>query len=144
MKLYTIGFTQTKAQNFFERLEKAGVRSVLDTRLNRVSQLAGFAKQADLSFFLERLSGIRYSVEQCLAPTSEMLDAYRKKEIGWSEYEIKYLDLLNARRVEDVIDFSNLDSCCLLCSEAKPDHCHRRLAANYLSEARDDISIVHL
>ncbi|HVJ01246.1 MAG TPA: DUF488 domain-containing protein [Sphingomonas sp.] len=144
MKLYTIGFTQTKAQNFFDRLEKAGVKSVLDTRLNRVSQLAGFAKQADLSFFLERLSGIHYSVEQSLAPTADMLDAYRKKEIGWSEYERRYLELLNARKVENSIDMTKLDYCCLLCSEAKPDHCHRRLAANYLAEARDNITIIHL
>jgi hypothetical protein len=82
VKLFTIGFTKSKAREFFGRLETSGVRHVYDTRLNRVSQLAGFAKQDDLSFFLSRIGEIEYSVEALLAPTADMLDAYRKKAIS--------------------------------------------------------------
>ena len=144
MKLFTIGFTKSKAAHFFGRLEHAGVTRVHDTRLNRVSQLAGFAKQDDLSFFLERIGGIGYQVEALLAPTADILDAYRKKQIGWDEYARRYLDLLAARKVEHRIALHDLDRTCLLCSEAKPDHCHRRLAADYLAQAVSGLDIVHL
>jgi uncharacterized protein (DUF488 family) len=144
MKLFTIGFTKSTASGFFGRLQSAGVRHVRDTRRNRVSQLAGFAKEADLGFFLNRIGDIAYSVEELLAPTGEMLDAYRKKELSWREYERRYLDLLDARKVDKRIDLAKLDHHCLLCSEATPEHCHRRLAANYIAEARADVEIVHL
>ncbi len=144
MKLFTIGFTKSKAANFFGRLQNAGVRQVRDTRLNRVSQLAGFAKESDLRFFLGAIGNIAYSVEELLAPTDEILVAYRKKELGWAEYERRYLDLLDARKIEKRINFDSLDHHCLLCSEATPEHCHRRLAANYIAEARVDVEIVHL
>ncbi|USU13580.1 DUF488 domain-containing protein [Sphingomonadaceae bacterium OTU29THOMA1] len=144
MKLFTIGFTKSKAAHFFGRLEHAGVTRVHDTRLNRVSQLAGFAKQDDLSFFLERIGGIGYQVEALLAPTADILDAYRRKEIGWDEYARRYLDLLAARQIEHRIAFHDLDRTCLLCSEATPDHCHRRLAADYLAQAVGGLDIVHL
>lgn len=144
MRLFTIGFTKTPARAFFERLAAAGVRHVVDTRLNRVSQLSGFAKERDLAFFLDRIGGIDYSVEALLAPTAELLDAYRRKELGWDEYARRYLDLLNAREVERRVDLANLDGGCLLCSEATPEHCHRRLAADYLAEAAVGLEIVHL
>lgn len=144
MKLYTIGFTKSSAERFFGRLEKAGVKSVVDTRLHRDSQLAGFAKQSDLPFFLSSLSKIDYSVSELLAPTAEMLDAYRKKKIKWTEYENLYRDLLVSRHVETRLAAHSLDHACLLCSEATPEHCHRRLAAEYLTSVWGPIEIVHL
>ncbi len=144
MKLFTIGFTKSNAANFFGRLQRAGVRQVRDTRLNRISQLAGFAKQDDLDFFLGRIGNIAYSVEALLAPTPDILDAYRKKQIGWDEYAQRYMSLLDARKIEKRIKLDDLDHHCLLCSEATPDHCHRTLAANYLSECVPDLEIVHL
>ncbi len=144
MKLFTIGFTKSRAAHFFGRLQAAGVRSVLDTRLNRVSQLAGFAKQDDLAYFLNAVGGIGYSVEALLAPTADLLDAWRAKRIGWPEYERRYLDLMAARQVERHLSLGALDNGCLLCSEATPEHCHRRLAADYLARAQEGVEIVHL
>jgi len=144
INLYTIGFTKSPARNFFNRLSGAGVTSIIDTRLNRVSQLSGFAKQEDLKFFLSELVNINYNVEEDLAPTSDILNAYRKKEISWPEYARKYVDLLAYRDVASKLDVSALHGTCFLCSEATPEHCHRRLAANFLAEARSDIKITHL
>lgn len=53
--LFTIGFTQKTAQHFFDTLVKSGVKRVIDTRLNNVSQLAGFTKRVDLEYFCEKL-----------------------------------------------------------------------------------------
>lgn len=144
MKLFTIGFTKSSAEHFFSRLTNAGVRRVHDTRLNRQSQLSGFAKQNDLKFLLSQVSSIEYSIDELLAPTKDVLSAFRKKEISWNEYERRYLDMLSDRKVEKKLNLEEMHEGCLLCSEATPEHCHRRLAANYLAQSRSDVEIIHL
>jgi len=144
MKLFTIGFTKTSAESFFGRLQKAGVKKVADVRLNNVSQLAGFAKKDDLRYFLRAICGIGYEHHPELAPTQEMLDAYKKRRGDWAEYERRFLDLMANRRIEETVARETLDGACLLCSEDKPHHCHRRLVAEYLKEKWGDLEVVHL
>lgn len=143
MKLFTIGFTKTSAESFFERLRQAGVKRVVDVRLNNVSQLAGFAKRDDLRYFLQAVGGIGYEHQTAFAPTQPMLDTYKKERGDWAEYEKRFLDLMVQRRIED-IERTGLAEACLLCSEDKPHHCHRRLVAEYLRDKWGDIDIVHL
>ena len=143
--LFTIGFTQTTAEHFFDRLERAGVRRVLDVRLNNASQLAGFAKGRDLPFFLRRILGAGYSHETRLAPTKDILDGYKKGTIEWVEYERRFLELLARRAPENGLKLSDLDGTCLLCSEPTAERCHRRLVAEYLDgRLGGSLAIVHL
>jgi uncharacterized protein (DUF488 family) len=134
IRLATIGFTRSSAEHFFGRLAAAGVRTVVDVRLHNRSQLAGFAKEGDLAWFLRTIGGIAYRAEPMLAPTAPMLAAYRGKQTGWPEYEAAFRGLLARRRAEAAIAPESLDGACLLCSEAAPHHCHRRVAAEYLTE----------
>jgi uncharacterized protein (DUF488 family) len=143
MKLFTIGFTKTSAQNFFSRLAKAHVKKLIDVRLNNVSQLAGFAKKDDLAYFSKTICRIDYEHIPALAPTQDILDDYKKSKGAWSVYAEKFLNLMAQRKIED-IDRSRLDGGCLLCSEDKPHHCHRRLVAEYLKNRWGDVEIVHL
>src|SRR5215813_405348 len=131
MKLFTIGFTRTSAEGFFARLSRASVRKLVDVRLNNLSQLAGFAKKDDLKFFAKAICGVEYEHIPALAPTQGMLDEYRRAKDGWAAYTEKFLALMADRRIEN-IDRARLDGGCLLCSEDKPHHCHRRLVAEYL------------
>jgi uncharacterized protein (DUF488 family) len=142
--LHTIGFTKKSASEFFGLLRGAGVLRVLDVRLNRKSQLAGFAKEQDLRFFLSEIGAIELVVVDALAPTAELLDAYRSKSIVWSEYQESYRSLLVERRVHELIPRDILDGGCLLCSEHTAEKCHRRVAAEYLAEHFDDLQIRHL
>lgn len=144
MKLFTIGFTKTSAESFFKRLRKAGVKTVVDVRLNNVSQLAGFAKKDDLRYFLKAICDIDYIHEPEFAPTQEMLDAYKKDGGDWSDYEKQFLELIRNRHIEQTLPRETLDGACLLCSEDKPDHCHRRLVAEYLKEKWGEVEILHL
>jgi uncharacterized protein (DUF488 family) len=146
MKLFTIGFTQTTAEHFFSRLTRAGVRKIIDARLNREGQLAGFAKAQDLQFFLERLASIKYVAEPLLAPSAEALQMYRNKKMSWEEYAAEYLRLIQARGIETTLEQTGLDESCLLCSEPKPDRCHRRLAAEYLKNCSNGsgFEVIHL
>jgi uncharacterized protein (DUF488 family) len=145
MKIFTIGFTKKSAEIFFTRLKEAGVRRLVDVRLNNVSQLAGFTKKDDLKYFTKAIRGIEYVHLPELAPTAAILDAYRKQKNGdWQAYERQFLDLMRWRRIEETVPRELLDGGCLLCSAEKPQHCHRRLVAEYLRVKWGDIEIEHL
>lgn len=143
--LFTIGFTQKTAEQFFSTLVRSGVTHIIDTRLNNVSQLSGFAKRDDLKFFLEKIGRIKYTHFLDLAPEKDMLDDYKKKRISWDEYESKFNNLIKSRRIEEKISSNFLENGCLLCSESKPNYCHRRLVAEYLQKTMDlKIRVKHL
>lgn len=143
MKLFTLGFTKKTAEAFFSKLKKAGVKKVVDVRLNNVSQLAGFTKRDDLRYFSKEICGIDYQHLPELAPTQDILDEFKKSGGAWSVYEQKFLDLMAKRQIEK-IDKTSLDGGCLLCSEDKPHHCHRRLVAEYLKDKWADVEVEHL
>ncbi|HUE73267.1 MAG TPA: DUF488 domain-containing protein [Pirellulaceae bacterium] len=142
--LFTIGFTGKSAKEFFERLQRAGVRRLVDTRLNNVSQLAGFTKKRDLQYFLRTIAGIEYVHDPNLAPTKDILDAYKKHRIDWAEYERRFQDLMNERRPDTALSAEELDHACLLCSEPTAEHCHRRLVAEHLQAHWGNVDIQHL
>lgn len=144
IRLYTIGFTEKTAATFFTLLKTAGVKKIIDTRLNNVSQLAGFAKGKDLEYFAKEIGDMGYEHNINLAPTKELLSSYRDKTITWAEYETAYISLLDARNIIQDMDFEKLNDNCLLCSEHKPEICHRRLLAEYLQEENKEIEIIHL
>jgi uncharacterized protein (DUF488 family) len=144
MKLYTIGFTKKSARTFFGLLQESGAQRLVDVRLNNVSQLAGFAKRDDLTYFLAELCGMTYRHELQLAPTQSMLDGYKKHGGSWADYERRFLDLIADRQIEAEFPRELFDNCVLLCSEATPHQCHRRLVAEYLAERWSDMAIEHL
>lgn len=134
VRVSTIGFTKTTAENFFDRLLAAGVKKVVDVRLNNTSQLAAFAKADDLAYFLKRIGNIQYVHQPVLAPTEGMLKSYKKEKGDWGVYQGQFLRLLEDRRVEQRLRPEAFDGACLLCSEPTPHHCHRRLVCEYLNE----------
>ena len=145
MEIHTIGFTQKSARAFFESLRQKGIERLVDVRINNTSQLAAFAKRDDLRYFLDEILGAEYVHEPLLAPTRELLKAYRDGEIDWDGYERAFLDLMAERRIEEVIpkEFFGKRTV-LLCSEAVPEKCHRRLVVEYLDRAWGNVEAIHL
>ena len=144
IQLFTIGFTKKSAETFFTRLREAGVKRLVDVRLNNISQLAGFTKRDDLRYFLKAVADIEYVHLPELAPTKELLDAYKKLKGEWKDYEAAFLDLMRQRRIQDTVSHDLMQGACLLCSEEKPHHCHRRLVAEYLEQAWGNLATTHL
>ena len=144
MKLFTIGFTKKPASVFFELLRTSGAKRVVDVRLNNASQLAGFAKRDDLAYFLHEICGMGYVHLPELSPTKELLDAYRKKQRDWDAYEREFIALLNDRGIGKKGIERTIANSCLLCSEHEPEHCHRRLVAEYFQRQWGDVEIEHL
>ncbi|MGA3372553.1 MAG: DUF488 domain-containing protein [Terracidiphilus sp.] len=145
MEIYSIGFTQKSAREFFGALKANGIERLLDVRLNNTSQLAAFAKQADLAYFLEAICGAAYEHEPLLAPTQEILDAFKKRKGSWEAYTEAYLALIRSRKVESVLSPASFKKkTVLLCSEPTPEHCHRRPALEYLRQHWAGLRIIHL
>lgn len=142
--VFSVGFTKKSAGEFFEKLREAGIKRVVDVRLNKSSQLAGFSKRDDLKYFLKTILNVEYVEAPLLAPTQEMLDAYKKSKGSWDTYERNFLGLMEERHIETQIDPSILTGGCLLCSEETPHHCHRRLVLEYLQKRWGNLSIRHI
>jgi uncharacterized protein (DUF488 family) len=144
IKLFTIGFTQKSAEEFFTLLINAGVKRVIDVRLHNTSQMAGFTKMNDLRYFLKALGNIDYAHMIDLAPEDKLLQDWRDHQINWDEYKKRYLELLKIREIDKKITRYLLDQACLLCSELEPKHCHRSLAAEYFKEKLGDMNIIDI
>jgi len=143
VRIFTIGLTKTSAERFFETITASGAKRLVDVRLNNVSQLSGFAKRDDLAYFLRRISGIEYVHLRLLSPTQDILDAY-KREGEWERYAAEFVELMTSRRIETAIAPEMITDSCLLCSERKPDRCHRRLVAEYFQQHWPNVDITHL
>lgn len=136
MYIYTMGFTQKRAEQFFEVIKKNDIEILIDVRLNNQSQLLGFTKGKDLVYFLSEICGCKYDHNILFAPTKDILQKYKKNEILWEEYEKQYNNLIEKRKIENIFKskYSQYSKILLLCSEPTPEHCHRRLLAEYLKE----------
>jgi Uncharacterized conserved protein len=142
--VYTIGFGKKSAKQFFTLLRANNIGKVIDVRLNNVSQLAGFSKKNDLSFFLEELCNCRYEHRPNWAPTKDLLDRYKKKRVSWAEYEMEFIRIIQDRDILNTIKLDTIVNSCLLCSEPTPEQCHRRLLAEHIQLKFPDVRIVHL
>jgi len=145
MNIYTIGFTQKTAEEFFQILDNNKIDVVVDVRLRPKGQLSGFTKQDDLRYFLKELIDSNYIYLSELAPTKEILNKFRKDK-NWSNYERRFIQLLRERTVIEKLDKSLFEQniCCLLCSEPTPDKCHRRLVGEFLAAHWEGVNIIHL
>ncbi len=145
MKIYTIGFTKKNAETFFNFIKDKDISTLIDVRLNNVSQLAGFAKRDDLRFFLREICQTEYAHLPDLAPTKDILSNYKKGVITWENYEEEFMSLMVKRNVERTIDKTLINHGCLLCSEHEPHFCHRRLVVDYLNQTTDlNLKVKHL
>lgn len=146
MTVYTMGFAQKNAKKFFDLIKKNSIQLVVDIRLNNKSQLAGFTKGEDLSYFLKTICNCEYMHRIDFAPTKEILDNYRKGVINWQQYEEKFIPLLRGRGSVKVFlnNIQQYDNICLLCTEPTSEHCHRRLVAEEIARIDESVEIRHI
>jgi uncharacterized protein (DUF488 family) len=146
MKLFTIGFTQKSAQKFFGLLRQNGIQRLVDIRISPQGQLSGFARQEDLPFFLDELANhCNYVYMPILAPTKDLLHEYRGNR-DWPRYMARFEALMDERHIPEALDRKEFETSnfCLLCSEATPEMCHRRLVAERLAARWPEVEIIHL
>lgn len=146
MEIFTMGFTQKSAEQFFGLINKYDIELLIDVRLNNQSQLAGFTKGRDLEFFLKNLCNCKYEHGIVFAPTKEILNSYKKQYISWEDYVLQYNALIEKRGVENIFKtkYVEYNRVLLLCSEPKPENCHRRLLAERLKKYIAGVNVMHI
>lgn len=139
INLFSIGFTQKSAEDFFGLLKDNRIDCLVDVRLNPNGQLSRFAFEKDLPYFLDKLAnGCKYVHRVDLAPQNELLKEVRTKGSAMSRdyklFEIefnKYLE--NESKIDDFVEqFKDYKNVALLCSEHTTEKCHRRLVSKML------------
>ena len=144
MKIYTIGFTQKNAEEFFSKIKSHHVRRLIDIRIHPNGQLSGFAKQEDLPYFLKGLAdNFGYAYMPDLAPTKDILKEYRD-DGDWERYVTRFESLMDERNIPHALNPDDFNESCLLCSEVTPEQCHRRLVAERFAKHWQDVEIIHL
>ena len=143
--LYTIGFAGKSLEQFAGLLRDAGVTTLIDIRLRPDGHLSGYARQRDLRYILERHEGIAYRHRPALAPTPAILDDYRADR-DWARYRRRFHAMLRRRDWLDALaePLDGGERVVLLCSEAEPDQCHRRLVAEAYARRRPGTEVRHL
>lgn len=146
VKIFTMGFAQKNAEQFFGLISKNKIELLIDVRLNNQSQLAGFTKGRDLEFLLKNLCNCRYEHNIMFAPTKEILNSYKKQQISWEDYVIQYNKLIEKRNVEKIFiqKYAEIDRVLLLCSEPTAENCHRRLLVERLKKYIMEVEIIHI
>lgn len=139
-KIFTIGFSGKKPDDFLDILNAAKINCVWDIRLWRTSRFVPFYSGTNLAATL----GSRYEHHPEFAPTTGILAGYKDGCITWPDYERMYRELLATRNPTAGLALNSLDRICLLCTEKSATQCHRRLAAEYIAGQFPDIEIVHL
>jgi uncharacterized protein (DUF488 family) len=143
--IYTIGYKGKPLRAFIGQLRQAGIDAVIDIRLRNTSHLLGYTKRDDLAFLLEEGFGIAFEHRPDLAPTKEILRAYRE-DGDWAAYEARFCPLLSERSAKeagrDIL--SRYEAPCLLCAEPTAERCHRRLVAEHWAQHTPELTIVHL
>jgi uncharacterized protein (DUF488 family) len=145
LTIYTIGYKRKPLATFIDQLRQVGVDAVIDVRLRNTSHLVGYTKRDDLAFLLREGFGIAYEHHPELAPSPEILDAYREDQ-DWAAYVSRFLPVLTEREAEAVGRelLGRYRALCLLCAEPTAEHCHRRLVAEYWAMHIPKLTIVHL
>ncbi len=143
MILFTIGFSQKSAEEFFKILKANNIIRLIDIRLNNKSQLAGFTNVKHFAYFL-KIHDIEYLHRPDMAPSKELLNGYKDKSIPWREYEVLYNEILVKRNIIENIEWDIFENSVLLCAEPTADKCHRRLLAEYLAQHNNEIKIKHI
>ena len=144
MEVFTIGYTQKSAEKFFGLIKSNMIDALIDVRLYNSTQLAGFSKSRDLQYFLEALCDCKYVWAKQFAPSPTLLDNYKKGYIDWPEYESTYNELLYKRDELNFFQVCENKRICLLCAEATPEYCHRRLLAEKIAETFENVTITHI
>jgi uncharacterized protein (DUF488 family) len=130
-KLFTIGYEQSNAQDFFDALTHAKVATLVDVRAVAASRRPGFSKR-QLAAGLDAHGMSYVHLQKLGTPKEGRLAARSGKAERMLEIYERHLATPEAQHaLEELTALAKSHRpLCLLCYERDPAHCHRqRLAA---------------
>ena len=145
MHLYTIGYSEKTAQEFFELLKLNHIDCLVDIRIYPDHEGAMYASKRDLPYLLKELAGCDYTYMGSLAPTPKLLEDVHKDN-DHDKYARGFAKIMAEGKIPHSLDreFFEKQTCCLLCFEATAEFCHRRLVAEQMQKYLEGMEIIHL
>ena len=128
-KLFTLGYEGSTVESFLERVQAAGVRTVMDVRQLPLSRKKGFSKTA-FRQEIER-AGLGYVHLAAFGCPKPIRDAY-KVDADWSAYTRDFSAHLRTKgeAVRELWESAQRDDACLVCFERDHTRCHRSIVAD--------------
>jgi uncharacterized protein (DUF488 family) len=142
--VWTIGYERLLAPQLVAELEAGGVRRLIDVRFRPQSRRPGLSKTRLAALLNER--GIEYEHRRALGTPPDLRWFYKTGRVaegaaGFKEHvEANAADELDALAAE----LDTAPPTALLCLEADPATCHRRILTDALQARRPDLVVIDL
>lgn len=144
--LFTIGYEDYPPAQLVAELQGAGVRRLIDVRFRPQSRRAGMSKTKLGEFLFAH--GITYEHRRSLGTPPEIRVHFKagRTAQGREQFDA-YVEETAAHELDtlaDEIASGEAPPTALMCLEAEPRVCHRRVIAEALKERRPEIAVVDL
>lgn len=142
--LFTVGYEALPPEQLAAELQGAGVRRLIDVRFRPQSRRAGMSKTKLGQFLFAH--GITYEHRRSLGTPPEIRVHFKSGAIARGREE--FADWIEATAAEELDELAaGLDTdppTALMCLEAEPAECHRRVIAEALRARRPDLEVIDL
>ena len=142
--LWTIGYERLMPEALVAELRAAGVRRVLDVRFRPQSRRPGLSKTRLGALLGEH--GIAYESRRGLGTPPDLRFLYRSGQIAEAHAGFRrHLEATAADELDELAaELADAAPTALLCLEADPAHCHRRVVADALMRRRPGLAVIDL
>jgi uncharacterized protein (DUF488 family) len=142
--IWTIGYERLLPPALVAELEAAGIERVLDVRYRPQSRRPGMSKTR-LGDLLAG-HGIRYEHRRALGTPPDIRWLFKNRRVaeGREQYRA-YVESASGEELDVLAgELADGPRTALLCLEAEPAECHRRVVAEALRARRPDLEVVDL
>ena len=144
MKLYTIGYEKLLPPALVNELEEAGVERLIDVRYRPQSRRPGMSKTRLGEMLGDR--GIAYEPRRTLGTPPDIRHLFRANRIPEARENFRtHLEASAADELDALAaELPNAPRTALLCLEAEPAACHRRVVAESLAQRLPGLEVIDL
>lgn len=145
-RIWTIGYEKLLPQELAAELQQAGVQRVIDVRFRPQSRRPGMSKTR-LGELL-RDHGITYEHRRELGTPQHIRPLFHQGKLP--EARAAYTAHVEANAPEAIAELAqeianpNAPNTALLCLEADPEGCHRRIITDHLQTRLNDLTVIDL
>ena len=143
-RLWTIGYERLLPEALVAELRAAGVRRVIDVRFRPQSRRPGMSKTRLAALLAEH--GIAYEHRRALGTPADLRFLFHAGKVA--EAAAAYRRHVEATAADELdalaAELPGAPATALLCLEADPAGCHRRLVAEALARRRGDLEVIDL
>lgn len=142
--IWTIGYEKLLPGALVNELEEAGVQRLLDVRRRPQSRRAGMSKTRLGALLAEH--GIAYEHRRALGTPPDLRSLYRSRRVAEGARAFRrHVEATAAEELDALAaELPRAPRTALLCLEADPAECHRRVLTDALQERLPALRVVDL